>query len=199
MEIDLEHDRKMLEMREKGPEFQWFYYEHESEIYELFRSLNSKGIRERKLLERTKKILDKLRVKKTKNKESALYDEEEEDKEQEQEPDMMEIDSEHKLQPFAEKNVETLIFKGGDRLQMTMVLVWFGQKPPTKRSLAMGNRVTRKIVREVGSMQSAVTVDEHIDIDLIKEKVIAIEGIYTDQASELGREWAKKNERDEFL
>jgi len=60
----------------------WFYYEHESEIELLFNSLNSKGIRERKLLENSRKILDKLKVKKTKQKEEGKEDGKEEEKEE---------------------------------------------------------------------------------------------------------------------
>jgi hypothetical protein len=126
-EVDLEKDKAMLEMREKGPDFQWFYYEHESEIESLFNSLNPKGIRERKLIEFAKKILDKLKVKTGKVKEGKEGEEDseegKEEEDQKKEEMMMEVEQEEA--PKMHK-VEKLIFKGGDRQQITMSLVWFG-------------------------------------------------------------------------
>lgn len=42
----------------------WLYYDSEEEIELLIRSLNNKGIREKKLMEILKKIHDKLKLKK---------------------------------------------------------------------------------------------------------------------------------------
>jgi Williams-Beuren syndrome DDT (WSD), D-TOX E motif len=97
----------------KRPEGEWFYYENETEINALFVSLNPKGIREKKLIENSKKILDKLKVKR------ARKEGEEEDKEQ------MEIE--------VAKGQDKLIFKDGDRQDISMQNVWFGLKLPTKR------------------------------------------------------------------
>jgi len=96
----------------------WFYYEHEKEIELLFNSLNSKGIRERKLLENSRKILDKLKVKKNKQKE-----------EEKGEESHMEVEEE-------QKGSDQLIFQDGDRQSIALSLVWFGQKVPSKRAFS---------------------------------------------------------------
>lgn len=98
----------------KRPEGEWFYYENETEINALFVSLNPKGIREKKLIENSRKILDKLKVKKAK-------------KEEESKAEQMEVESEA-------KGSDKLIFKDGDRQEIAMQNTWFGLKPPTKRA-----------------------------------------------------------------
>lgn len=46
--------------------YTWGYYDEEDEVNRLIQGLNNKGIRERALLESMRKILDKLKMKKSK-------------------------------------------------------------------------------------------------------------------------------------
>lgn len=76
----------------------WLYYDSEEEIKLLLVSLNVKGVREKKLIEVMRKILDKLKLRKRKKgddgkedvKEDVKEDGKEEEKKEEKKGDEME-------------------------------------------------------------------------------------------------------------
>lgn len=131
--------------------YEWFYYDHETQIDQLCERLNTKGIRERRLQESLRKVKDILKLKKpkkVKNPESsemkALLSVTEETAAVKADEPMKELDDEALLFGNSEEaensdsyplQTKHVMFDTDNYDSCMHTAVWFGKKVPAKRRL----------------------------------------------------------------
>ena len=161
MEVDPNHMR-----------YEWFYYEHETQLDQLCERLNTKGIRERRLQESLRKVKDILKLKKpkkVKNPETSemkvaqavteetaavkadepMKEHAEEVNEEDQSGNKEEAEN-SESEPSQQKHV---MFDTDNYENCMQTAVWFGKKVPAKRRLYGRGASKLDLASELGENQ----------------------------------------------
>ena len=147
----------------------WFYLDEEEEFSQLCDSLNSRGIRERRLLEALRKIGPMLKLKKPRQKTATEPDQK--GGEQKTEKDISaaseatkptEVGRHH---VFANDNFKTSLRES----------VWFTKTLPKRRGPS--------------ARTALINLDDSINLESIKTKLLKCERLYTDCMRNSEREW----------